>query len=594
MSDRTSRSRDRRRRTRGWLTGLITGLAAALTLGLAGSAAAETVDIPAEIVVRSQAIPGPNDPGRCVAWAFLQFSETAGATRYEGKAFGHLGSSDVVKSGPPFADDHFSDFPAVFDAPAGSHWFALGGGSTGAGCAAAEAGLDGHFTFGYMHAEIPDPPQNQAPIAAFSATPNANNPRRFAFNGTGSSDSDGRIVAYSWTFGDGGTATGPSPNHTYTGGGRRTVTLTVTDDDGAVGSTSRTVAAPFDVRGTLSERFCGPSSCRLRPAADVQVSASGEGSTEAVTDGRGRYRLLLTPGAWTITPLQAPGTNPWDPPSRDLDVSSDMTGQDFARCGEGAPATPPGGFQAAAVGDGTGTCVYTLEGTIRTALDDIPFGRAVRSFHGETSKVQFRLAAFDEAGQQVASDVPEEADGRFLIRVPAGRYRLRFTTPEPAEPIQGLPNPGLPVVADRNRTGLVVRVRPTLGTLSTRSVAGGVGFEYSLEVFDTVPFGHAAPSADLLLDRVKPVPLLWRNVCSGQAVGHNSLGTVAGFLFPRPVPQGPGFLGPDIDVPLCGGEYRGSVILEGSPLATFRVTITGGELPDAPLTEVRYQGRFRG
>jgi len=35
------------------------------------------------------------------------------------------------------------------------------------------------------------------------------------FSGTGSSDSDGTIASYSWTFGDGGTSTAATVAHTY-------------------------------------------------------------------------------------------------------------------------------------------------------------------------------------------------------------------------------------------------------------------------------------------------------------------------------------------------------------------------------------------
>jgi hypothetical protein len=47
-----------------------------------------------------------------------------------------------------------------------------------------------------------------------------------------STDSDGRVVAWSWDFGDGATSTAQSPAHTYAQAGDYTVTLTVTDDDG--------------------------------------------------------------------------------------------------------------------------------------------------------------------------------------------------------------------------------------------------------------------------------------------------------------------------------------------------------------------------
>jgi hypothetical protein len=51
------------------------------------------------------------------------------------------------------------------------------------------------------------------------------------FDGTGSHDPDGVIVAYAWDFGDGTSGTGPSPIHSYQVIGPFLVTLAVTDDD---------------------------------------------------------------------------------------------------------------------------------------------------------------------------------------------------------------------------------------------------------------------------------------------------------------------------------------------------------------------------
>ena len=70
--------------------------------------------------------------------------------------------------------------------------------------------------------------------------------RTVTFSGAGSSDPDGTIAGYAWSFGDGTTGTGATPSHTYAADGTFTVTLTVTDDDGATGTTTRsvTVAAP--------------------------------------------------------------------------------------------------------------------------------------------------------------------------------------------------------------------------------------------------------------------------------------------------------------------------------------------------------------
>jgi PKD repeat protein len=80
--------------------------------------------------------------------------------------------------------------------------------------------------------------QNQPPVAAFTVNCTA---LSCAFNGTGSTDPDGSVASYAWTFGDGTTETGPTPSHEYTSVGAYTVRLTVTDNQGATDSRSKNI-----------------------------------------------------------------------------------------------------------------------------------------------------------------------------------------------------------------------------------------------------------------------------------------------------------------------------------------------------------------
>ena len=77
------------------------------------------------------------------------------------------------------------------------------------------------------------PPVAQALVSNDSPEPG----REVQFDASGSYDLDGTIVAYVWDFGDDATANGQIVTHTYLSGGYYVATLTLTDDEGATGST---------------------------------------------------------------------------------------------------------------------------------------------------------------------------------------------------------------------------------------------------------------------------------------------------------------------------------------------------------------------
>jgi PKD repeat protein len=108
-------------------------------------------------------------------------------------------------------------------------------------------------------------PGNAAPTAAFTKTCSGLD---CDFT-DGSTDADGTIASYLWDFGDGQTSTEASPSHTYAAAGEVTVTLTVTDDDGATGEASET----FDVNPAAGlECADGTPDCELPIEADAVVS----------------------------------------------------------------------------------------------------------------------------------------------------------------------------------------------------------------------------------------------------------------------------------------------------------------------------------
>jgi PKD repeat protein len=85
------------------------------------------------------------------------------------------------------------------------------------------------------------------PTAMFTVTPD--HPEvgeTVEFNASISSDTDGRIVKYTWNFGDENTGTGESFTHTYGSAGEYNVILTVVDDHGisSINTTTLTVIAP--------------------------------------------------------------------------------------------------------------------------------------------------------------------------------------------------------------------------------------------------------------------------------------------------------------------------------------------------------------
>lgn len=140
-------------------------------------------------------------------------------------------------------------------------------------------------------APIGTPPANVAPTASFTSTTNG---LTASVNGTGSSDPDGVISSYAWTFGDGTTGTGATASRTYTAAGTYTVGLTVTDDDGATASTTRqvTVTAPPPMTVLAADAFAR--------SVTSGWGTADTGGTWTVGGGATRFSVAAGTGVHTV------------------------------------------------------------------------------------------------------------------------------------------------------------------------------------------------------------------------------------------------------------------------------------------------------
>ncbi|MCA1811105.1 MAG: PKD domain-containing protein, partial [Halobacteriales archaeon] len=172
---------------------------------------------------------------------------------------------------------------------------------------------------------------NVAPVAAFSCTVSQ---LTVSCDGGASTDDDA-IASYAWAFGDGATASGVTASHTYGTAGAKTVTLTVTDTDGATDSASQ----EYTVSTTpANEAPVAAFSCTT---SDLSVSCDGSASTDddaiasyawafgdgATGSGVTASHTYGTAGAKTVSLTVTDGEGVWDVVSHDYTVAAPLSEQ---------------------------------------------------------------------------------------------------------------------------------------------------------------------------------------------------------------------------------------------------------------------------
>jgi serine protease len=135
---------------------------------------------------------------------------------------------------------------------------------------------------------------NVAPSASFSVSANL-----LDVDFTDSStDSDGSVDSYSWDFGDGNSSTEQNPSHSYASAGTYSVSLTVTDNEGASDTDSQTIDVTDGsvTTGGFTETDLAPSAGQ-NLSYTIDVPAGATALDVEISGGTGNADLVINFGS---------------------------------------------------------------------------------------------------------------------------------------------------------------------------------------------------------------------------------------------------------------------------------------------------------
>lgn len=242
------------------------------------------------------------------------------------------GSSDADGSIADYAWD-FGDGQTVTGATPSTHTYASPGTYTVSLTVTDNAGAT-HTTSQSVEATAKP---NQVPVASFTVDKTW---LEVTVDGNGSSDPDGSIDSYSWDFGDGTSANGATPaKHTYGAAGTYTISLTVTDNQGATTTATQSVEVAAKPNEKPKASFTATPN-----ALEVSVNAGGSSDADGTIDsyewqfgdgstgsGKTASHTFASPGTYTVTLTVTDDKGASDVATRDVAVSSVLAEDNFGR-----------------------------------------------------------------------------------------------------------------------------------------------------------------------------------------------------------------------------------------------------------------------
>ncbi|HPU13002.1 MAG TPA: PKD domain-containing protein [Aeromicrobium sp.] len=435
---------------------------------------------------------------------------------------------------------------------------------------------------------------NVAPVASFTALPAG---ASVAFDSSASSDVDGTIASYAWTFGDGTTSTSANPTHVYANSGTYGVSLTVTDNSGASHTVSHLVvvavpnAAPTaqfthqvdglkvdftststDSDGTIAAYEWnfgdGSTSTSANPSHTYSTGAPRT-VTLKVTDNEG--------GTSTVSHL----VDPDSPPAASFTVVKNALAVDFTstatdddavvshawKFGDGATSSAknpshtygaPGDYQVSLKVTDTAGQTHEVTETITVAL--APNVPPVAAFSASVSgtTANFNAGASTDTDGSIVSYAWDFGDGNTGTGVTAsndypaedGTYQVKLTVTDDAGATHSITKP---VVIDVPDPGQEV-LRDVFG----RTVANGWG-NADLGGAWTIPSGAAAFSVNGSAGRVSLPAGGGRDVYLGATVLREADVTFD-YTLDKPVTGGGIFLDAIIRRVDANNTYRAKVV----------------------------------